>query len=177
MKSNRRSFLRNTTGMSLGLFSAEALIGGESTASKQLKREMSSGHAPMPFSNRFPRMLQEYYVDIFKQKEAEHTAKIYGLSSKAEALSYCRDVRTKILDCLGPFPDKSPLNAVTVSTLQREAYRIENVIFESRPGFKVTANLYLPQGKVSPSPAVLGTCGHTDDGKFHEVYQSCPGFG
>ncbi|NND34998.1 MAG: hypothetical protein HKN76_20600 [Saprospiraceae bacterium] len=116
-------------------------------------------------------MLQDYYVNIFKEKENQHTSRIYNLTTKAEALDYCREVSEKIRECLGPLPEKVPLNAVTVRTVKRPDYRIENVMFESRPGFKVTANLYLP-GTTSKAPAVLGTCGHTDDGKFHKVYQS-----
>ena len=41
----------------------------------------------------------------------------------------------------GPVPDKTPLNARTTRVIERDAYRIENVIFESRPGYFVTANL------------------------------------
>ena len=40
--------------------------------------------------------------------------------------------------------------------------------FESRPGFLVTGNLYLPRAveKGGRHPAVLGLCGHADAGKF-----------
>jgi dienelactone hydrolase len=117
-------------------------------------------------------MLQDYYVEIFKENEAQHTSRIYNLTTESEALAYCSEVREKIYACLGPLPDRSPLNAVTVRTHKRQGYRIENVIFESRPGFKITGNLYVPEGKTSTCPGVLGTCGHTDNGKIHEVYQS-----
>ncbi len=50
---------------------------------------------------------------------------------------------------------------------------MEKVIFESRPKFFVTANLYLPKerkgGKV---PGVVGSCGHSNNGKCAEAYQS-----
>ena len=44
------------------------------------------------------------------------------------------------------FPEKTPLNAKVTGTVDRDAYTIEKVIFESRPRFYVTANLYLPKG-------------------------------
>jgi hypothetical protein len=40
------------------------------------------------------------------------------------------------------------------------------VIFESRPGFQVAANLYIPKGNQLPLPALIIACGHDDAGKF-----------
>ena len=67
-------------------------------------------------------------------------------------------------------PQKTPLNPRLVGTLARDGYRIERVIFESRPSHHVTANLYLPGGK-GPFPGVLLPCGHSDNGKAYESYQ------
>ena len=36
----------------------------------------------------------------------------------------------------------------------------------------VTGNLYLPKGRKFPLPGVVGTCGHSDNGKANEAYQS-----
>jgi cephalosporin-C deacetylase-like acetyl esterase len=74
-----------------------------------------------------------------------------------------RDERRKEMrDMLGllPFPERSPLRARTVGTLDRGAYRIERLVFESLPKFYVTANLYLPTGHQDPLPAVVYVCGH-----------------
>jgi dienelactone hydrolase len=65
---------------------------------------------------------------------------------------------------------KSPLNAQVTGRLEREGYSVEKVIYESLPGFHITANLYLPAGK-GPHPAVLHPCGHTDIGKAYGEYQ------
>ncbi|MFL5330458.1 MAG: alpha/beta hydrolase family protein [Gemmataceae bacterium] len=46
------------------------------------------------------------------------------------------------------------------------------MIFESRPNFPVTANLYLPKDRKLPLPGVVGTCGHSDNGKAESAYQS-----
>jgi dienelactone hydrolase len=56
--------------------------------------------------------------------------------------------------------------------VKRDAYDIEKVIFESRPGFLVTANLYVPKGRKMPLPGVVGSCGHSVNGKAAEAYQS-----
>ena len=60
--------------------------------------------------------------------------------------------------------------------VERDAYKIENVLFESRPGFLVAANLYIPKGRNFPLPGVVASCGHSDNGKAIETYQSfCQG--
>jgi dienelactone hydrolase len=49
-------------------------------------------------------------------------------------------------------------------------HRIEHVTFESRPGFWVTANLYLPADTSTPVPGVLFPCGHSANGKAYPLY-------
>ncbi len=67
-------------------------------------------------------------------------------------------------------PDRTPLNPQLVGTLQGKGYRVEKIIFESRPGFHVTANLYLPESP-PPWPAVIVPVGHSHDGKASGSYQ------
>ena len=76
-------------------------------------------------------------------------------------------LRAFFLRSLGDLPERTPLNPRVVGTLPRDGYRVEKVIFESRPGHHVTANLYLPDGK-PPFPGVLVPCGHSDNGKADE---------
>jgi len=92
--------------------------------------------------------------------------------STPEALARRRDyVRERMLRALGGLPDRTPLNARTVETLQRDGYRIEKVIFESQPHFYVTANLYLPAAGDAPHPAVLYPLGHELGGKSNPTWQ------
>ena len=80
-------------------------------------------------------------------------------------------VRERILHAIGGLPERTPLNARTVATLQRDGYRIEKVIFESQPHFYVTANLYLPASGTGPFPAVLYPLGHELGGKANPTWQ------
>jgi cephalosporin-C deacetylase-like acetyl esterase len=59
-----------------------------------------------------------------------------------------------------------------VRTISRDGYTIENVIYESRPGHHVTANLYLPRTMKGRVPGVLIPCGHSVNGKAAGPYQS-----
>ena len=122
--------------------------------------------------NRFPRMVQEFYVQKVRDAEQDGIKARAALKTRADAEKYVRDVRDKILSCFGPFPERTPLNPRITGKVERDAYVIEKVIFESRPGFLVTANLYVPKGKKQPCPGVVGSCGHSSNGKAEKAYQS-----
>ena len=67
--------------------------------------------------------------------------------SKAEWDKRADYVRRQILVSQGlwPMPTKTPLNAVIHGKIERPDYTVENVYFESAPGFFVTGNLYRPK--------------------------------
>ncbi|NQT85714.1 acetylxylan esterase [bacterium] len=117
-------------------------------------------------------MVQEYIVSQVRRAEETGLRAKEALKTKADAVQYVRSVREKIQLCFAPFPEKTPLNARITGVVERDAYRIENVIFESRPRFLVTANLYVPKGRDLPLPGVVGTCGHSRNGKCAADYQA-----
>jgi dienelactone hydrolase/pimeloyl-ACP methyl ester carboxylesterase len=128
--------------------------------------------APLSPLNHFPRMVQEYFVERVRAAEEEGNSARAALKTKADAEGYVEAVRKKVRLCFGPFPEKTPLNARVTGVVERDAYNVEKVIFESRPRFLVTANLYVPKGRKGPLPGVVGSCGHSDNGKANETYQS-----
>jgi dienelactone hydrolase len=132
----------------------------------------AEGPPPLPSLNRFPRMVQEYFVAQVRAAEAKGLAAKQALQTKADAEAYVQSVRAKIRTCFGPEPERTPLNPRVTGVVERDAYRIEKVIFDSRPGFPVTANLYLPTGRSQRVPGVVGTCGHSTNGKAEKAYQS-----
>lgn len=79
--------------------------------------------------------------------------------------------RKQLIANIGGLPERTPLNARTVGVIEREHFRIEKVIFESQPGFYVTANLYLPKRGQGPYPAILFPLGHEPGAKAHEAWQ------
>lgn len=79
-------------------------------------------------------------------------------------------LRAKFVEAIGGYPEKTPLNARVVGTLKRDGFRVEKVIYESRPSHPVTAAFYIPDGN-GPFPGVLMPCGHSDNGKAAEAYQ------
>ena len=122
--------------------------------------------------NRFPHMVQEYFVKSVRRIENRANERRTALKTADDAEAYVRDVREKIQQSFGPWPEKTPLKPRITGVIERDAYKIENIIFESRPGFLVTANLYIPKGRSFPLPGVVGTCGHSATGKAIDLYQS-----
>ena len=81
-------------------------------------------------------------------------------------------IRQTALELIGGLPtQKTPLNPRITGGFTRTGYRVENVIFESQPGFRVTANLYIPTTGKAPYPVVLGVAGHSSNGKAYAGYQ------
>lgn len=82
------------------------------------------------------------------------------------------ELRARMVSLIGGLPEhRTPLNAKVTGVFERPGYRVEKLIFDSLPGFHVTANLYVPLGKPGPFPAVLGTAGHSQAGKAAATYQ------
>jgi cephalosporin-C deacetylase-like acetyl esterase len=117
-------------------------------------------------------MVHEYFVRAVQEAHARHVAAYQRLQSADDAHRYVESVRERIRTCFGPEPERTPLAARITGTVERDAYRIEKVLFESRPSFPITANLYLPTGVAFPRPAVVGSCGHSANGKAFSAYQS-----
>lgn len=62
---------------------------------------------------------------------------------------------------LDPLPARTPLRAEITGTLDRPGFRIEKVVFQSRPGLYVTGNFYVPKDTPLPAPTILYLCGHS----------------
>lgn len=62
---------------------------------------------------------------------------------------------------LGPFPERTPLRATVTRRLDyADGFILEDVLFESRPGLVVSANLYLPSKITGRIPAIVVVHSH-----------------
>lgn len=116
------------------------------------------------------RQLERYLAQQAFEQLDRRTAAFESMKSRAECREWQRQRREFFVQQLGGFPERTPLNARVTGRLQGQGYRVENVIFESRPGHHVTANLYLPETP-GPHPGVIVPCGHSHDGKAAGGYQ------
>lgn len=115
-------------------------------------------------------MVHEYYVHALREKRKERKRLLDDVRDVESAYRYIEKVKSGIRSCF-KFPEASELNPRITGKIELDTLTIEKVIYESRPGCFVTANLYLPKVD-GPCPAVLGTCGHDIFGKAGRSYHS-----
>ncbi len=88
--------------------------------------------------------------------------------------AYQKRLHDKFVEALGGLPERTPLNPRVTGMIRRDGYRVEKVIYESQPKHFVTALLFVPEKAVfkPPYPGVLIPCGHSENGKGSDAYQS-----
>jgi hypothetical protein len=106
------------------------------------------------------------WMNQIAQKElAGREAGMAKIQTVADAEKRKRVVRQNILEMMGGLPDyNGPLNARVTGSIHADGFVIEKVIYESLPGYFVTADLYRP-AKPGRYPGVLLQSGHTQEGK------------
>ena len=85
-------------------------------------------------------------------------------------------LRGRMQAAWGGFPaTPCPLEPRIVGTLQRDGYRVERILFQTRPGIWMTANAYVPTRPASAAeklPAVLCVHGHWRGAKQDPTVQA-----
>ncbi|MDX1984743.1 MAG: acetylxylan esterase [Bryobacteraceae bacterium] len=116
--------------------------------------------------------LYGYLNGIAQQQLSQRRAEVAAITTKEAYELRKTRLRAAALKMIGPLAEpRTPLNARTTGKLDRADYVVEKVIYESRPRFFVTANLYLPKSAASPVPAVLHPVGHSTSAKNRAFYQ------
>ncbi|MCL4850969.1 MAG: acetylxylan esterase [Bryobacteraceae bacterium] len=117
-------------------------------------------------------MLSSYLQQIAAQQLEERRHRVDAIRSKEDYEQRKTRLRTTALRILGGLNEpRTPLNLRRTGTLDRGDYRVEKIVYESRPRYYVTANLYIPQKGNGPFPAILHPLGHSITGKNRAFYQ------
>jgi hypothetical protein len=97
-----------------------------------------------------------------EQGQAILEAALARFPDRAAWDAYATHVRGRIQQGAGlsPWPQRTALNPVIRRKRAYDGYTVENVVFESIPGYYVTGNLYRPLNAQPPYAAVLSTHGH-----------------
>ena len=104
----------------------------------------------------------------FLDKRTNTVAAIHSLLDWKKRQEF---IRKALLDIVGPFPAKTSLNSRVTRTIIKDGYKVENIIYESYPGFYVTSSLFIPDGLKEKAPVVIYCSGHSDIGYRNPVYQ------
>lgn len=94
-----------------------------------------------------------------------HTNTVFPITrfSSVEQVEKCREeliFDLRMAAGLYPWPEKTPLNVVRETAGRYDGFRVEKIMFETRPGFWSTGNLYLPEKTEGKDPAILNVIGH-----------------
>ncbi len=128
-----------------------------------------------PVDGRQPNQIMEsWLLEQAKQSFADWETRYEQLQTPAQIATYQQNLRDQFVSHIGGFPERTPLNARVTGTVQRDGYRVEKVLFESRPGHYVTGLCFVPEPDrfQKPYPGVLVVCGHSANGKGYEGYQT-----
>jgi cephalosporin-C deacetylase-like acetyl esterase len=113
----------------------------------------------------------DYMTRRMNQARSSRKLLLTQLQTKEQIADRSATVRSQLWQLIGGRPDKTPLNARTMGTIERDEYRIEKLVFESMPQVYVTAHLYVPKTGKPPYPAIIAPLGHSPDGKLSRNYQ------
>ena len=115
------------------------------------------------------RLLKKSQALLAKRREA------YEKRTNVDDIrSYQQQLKQYFTEAIGGFPERTPLNPQKTGVVQREGFRVEKILYESRPKHYVSGTLFLPQSDEfkAPYPAVLVVCGHSANGKAYTGYQA-----
>jgi len=122
--------------------------------------------------SQYHEMLYSYLLKQAAEHSTKRLARLEAIRSRADFTQWQDVNRHEFLHLIGDLPgDRTPLSPRTVGEVGRDGYTIRKVVFESLPGFYVTANLYVPTTGKGPFPAVISLCGHSENGKAYDAYQ------
>jgi cephalosporin-C deacetylase-like acetyl esterase len=104
--------------------------------------------------------LHAYLNEIGYAQLARRAQTVAALKTRAQAEHRKADVRRQILKLVGGLPKADgPVVVRRFATVKEQGFQIENIAYESFPGYWVTANVYVPAG-AGPFPAMIIAPGH-----------------
>jgi dienelactone hydrolase len=121
----------------------------------------------------YSRCLPDYLKSLAREAYRLRNSELSKLTNPGAIRERQHWVRETFWRLVGGMPDRTALNARTTGSFDRAGYRVEKVVYESRPKFYVTANLYVPLNGRPPYPGVLFQMGHSPNGKAADTYQRC----
>ena len=120
-----------------------------------------------PYGPKITSLLRDQTALAWKQDEVRRE-NLRNIKTEKELMALQQATREKLLAMIGGLPEeKTPLHAQILDKIQMNGFHIEKLVFESIPGFFVTALVYVPENGANKHPAVLVACGHSPIGKIY----------
>ena len=123
------------------------------------------------YGEQYPDMLLAHVAAKINALAAHWDQERARIHSASDVEVRNRYVCEKFKQMVHGYPQRTSLMARVVRSHERDGYRVENVMFQSRPDFWVTGNLYIPAQEQAPYPAVISPCGHYPLSRMEPEYQ------
>jgi hypothetical protein len=113
-----------------------------------------------------PNSLYHYLASQAYDYLDKRSAQIANLHSLPQWQQRQKLIAATLKEVVGKFPAKTPLNAKVINSFEKDGYRVENIVYESQPGYYVTSSLFLPDAVKNGSkfPVVIYCSGHSFNG-------------
>lgn len=115
--------------------------------------------------------LYHYFLREADAMLAKRKAEVEALSSLSDWQQRQQNLRKIFEEIVGPFPQRTPLNAKITGKFDKGDYRIENILYESQPGFYVSSSLFIPAKLKGKAPVIIFCSGHSNEGYRVKAYQ------
>lgn len=109
-----------------------------------------------------------YQTALAWQQDALRQARWSHVKSEGDLLQLQGELRNSVLEMIGGLPsEKTDLHPTITGRISANGFHVEKLIYQSLPGFYVTALVYVPDNGSAIHPAVLVAAGHSPQGKIH----------
>ncbi|KAA9038684.1 prolyl oligopeptidase family serine peptidase [Ginsengibacter hankyongi] len=119
-----------------------------------------------------PNSLYHYLANqayFYLNKRSDEISRINSLSEWKQRQQW---IKNTLKETVGPFPQKTPLNARITNTFSEDGYHLEDIVYESQPNYYVTSTLFIPDNlKNGKAPAIVYCSGHSNNGYRADIYQ------
>jgi len=109
-----------------------------------------------------------YQTNLAWHQDALRRARWSEVKSETDLLHLRSELKASLLEMIGGLPtEKTDLHATITGRVPGKGFHVEKLIYQSLPGFYVTALVYVPENGAKVHPAILVAAGHSPKGKIY----------
>ena len=109
-----------------------------------------------------------YQTSLAWQQDSLRQARWSQVKTEADLLKLRAELKSSVLEMIGGLPtEKTDLHATITGRIAADGFHVEKLLYQSLPGFYVTALVYVPENGEKKHPAVLLAAGHSPKGKIY----------
>ena len=109
-----------------------------------------------------------YQTSLAWRQDRLRQARWSQVKTEADLLQLRAELRHSVLDMIGGLPThKTALHPTITGRIDAHGFHIEKLVYQSLPGFYVSALVYVPDNGEKAHPAILVAAGHSQNGKIH----------